>query len=448
MKHLSAVFLFLLLFSAACSGQAIPTVSVAVITTPGAVNPEVPAPGTPAAVTQFDAARAFEHNRKLSVDIGKRVAGTPGGQAAADYIASEFEKSGLQVTRQPFPFQGWEDRGTSVRVISPEAPALDAQAIQFSSGGKVEGEIVLVPGLGTRDDFSKVNVREKIALVKRGTLPFGTKALDAQEAGASAILIYNDTPTIFNGTMRERANIPTIALSGASGTQLLNLLRNGTVRLKVESDSGIVQRTGTNVIGTIKGKNDEAIVMGGHYDSVAAGPGAGDNGSGTATILELARVWGSRPQPEHTLVFIAFDAEELGLIGSEAYVNSLSQEQLRKTDEMLNFDMLGAGGGPLLLMGDGNTALLGRSSAKQLNIEARNGTLPANAGSDHESFARRGIDTVFFMRDYNLLHTPEDTIDQIHKEYLEEAGRVAERLIERLDAMPPKADTSKLLPTE
>src|SRR5207253_8354316 len=105
------------------------------------------------------------------------------------------------------------------------------------------------------------------------------------------------------------------------------------------------------------------------------------------TILELARVMGARPQPEHTLVFIAFDAEELGLLGSEAYVNQLTADQLTKTRAMLNFDMLGGGKGPLLVMGNGNAALLARSSAQQLNITAQHGTLPANAGSHHQALA-------------------------------------------------------------
>lgn len=225
------------------------------------------------------------------------------------------------------------------------------------------------------------------------------------------------------------------------------------MRASIASDAAVEKRTGYNVIGTLKGKTDETLVLGGHYDSVSAGPGAGDNASGTAVVLELARVMASKPQPQHTLIFVGFDAEELGLLGSRAYVDALSPEQLNKMRAMLNFDMLGAGGGPLLLMGDGNVSLLARSSAKELNIDARNGQLPANAGSDHESFARRGVDTVFFMRDYDSLHTPEDTIDQIHQEFLEEAGRVAERLIERMEALPLKSDSSnqdasKLMPTE
>lgn len=445
-KYLIFILLIGSLLASGCSAQGSPTVTVASIPPTRAFIQT--GQGTSAATGLFDASRAFEHNRKLSVDIGKRVAGTQGGQNAADYIASEFEKSGLHVTRQPFPFEGWEDRGTTVQLVSPETTLLEAQPLQYSVGGKVDGEVVLIPGLGSRDDFSKVNVRGKIALVKRGTLTFGSKAQNAQEVGALAVLIYNEAPSIFSGTLRERVSIPTLGLSGKSGEAILKLLKSGAVRVKVQSDSGVEKRMGYNIIGTIEGKSDETIVMGGHYDSVSAGPGAGDNGSGTATLLELARVMASQPQPEHTLVFIAFDAEELGLLGSRAYVNELSDVQVSKIQAMLNFDMLGAGGGPLILMGDGNAALLARSSAQQMNIDAHNAQMPANAGSDHESFARRGIDTVFFMRDYNLLHTPEDTIDQVKVEYLGEAGRVGERVIKRLDASPLKSGSSQMMPTQ
>lgn len=446
MKRFISLFALCFLFlSAGCSGQAMPTVTVAEMppTPVFASGSET----TPVPETSFDAARAYEDNRKLAVDIGKRVAGTPGEQAAADYIAGEFQKSGLQVSRQPFPFQSWQDHGTTVALVGSTPSTLDAQPIQYSIGGKVEGEVVLVPNLGSRDDFSKVDVKGKIALVKRGTLPFSDKSNNAAEVGATAILIYNDAPESFTGTLRDKVTIPTIALSGVSGQALIKMLGSGNARVQIASDTSVVEQTGYNVIGKIQGKTDETIVLGGHYDTVSVGPGAGDNGSGTATLIELARVMGSRPQPQHTLVFIAFDAEELGLVGSRAYVDGLSNAQVQNIRAMLNFDMLGAGSGPLLLMGDGNVALLGRSSAKQLNIDARNGQLPANAGSDHQSFARRGVDTVFFMRDYNLLHTPQDTIDQVHQEYLGEAGRVAERLLERLDASTPPSESSRLMPT-
>lgn len=446
MTRFFSVFLLLasVLVSACANRPALPTVTVAQFQP----TPALVATTDPAGAANFDAAHAYAYNRKLAVDIGKRVAGTPGSQAAADFIASEFEKSGLQVTREAFTFQGWEDRGTTVQMLTPALLTIEAQAIQYTVGGKVQGELVAVPGVGSRDDFAQVNVRGKIALVKRGTLQFSEKSRNAAQAGATAVLVYNEAPDSFSGTMRDKVSIPTIGVSGAAGTQLLSQLSKGSVTVSIASDAGVKERTGQNVIGTLPGKSDETIVLGGHYDAVAAGAGAGDNGAGMATILELARVMAGRPQPEHTLVFIAFDAEELGLIGSRAYVNQLSADQLGKLRAMLNFDMLGAGSGPLLLMGDGNAALTARAAAQQLNIKAQNGKLPDNAGSDHQSFARKGVDTVFFMRNYDKLHTPADNIDQIKQEYLDEAGRVAQRLLERLDATPLKDDSSKLMPTE
>ncbi len=446
MNRFFSVFLLVIAAAlSACGGNAGPTVTVAEL--PPTPSYVVSATETPTVPTDFDSARAFEHNRKLAVDIGKRVAGTEGGQAAADYIAKEFEASGLQVTRQPFTFESWEDRGTSVQVTAPKPLNPEAHTIQYSVGGKATGEIVNVPGLGERQDFAKVNVRGKIALVQRGVVSFSLKAQNAADAGATAILIYNDKPSTYTGTLRDEVTIPTIGISGEAGKQILSMLAKGKVQAAINSDAGTETRTGYNVIGTIEGKTDETIVLGGHYDTVPAGPGAGDNGTGTSVFLELARVMARGPQPNYTLKFIAFDAEELGLFGSRAYVDELTDEQLGKIHAMLNFDMLGAGGGPLIMMGDGNVALMARSSAQELGIDARNGQMPSNAGSDHESFARRGVDTVFFMRNYDLLHTPEDTIDQVKEEYLDEAGRVAERVLERMDEML-QMDSSKLMPTE
>lgn len=421
---------------AACASAA-PTVTVM---PPPTLTPTPFARPTPERAN-FDAARAFVVARKLAGEIGARVAGAESAANAAAYIAREFEASGLTVTRQTFAFEGWEDLGTTAQLLAPQAQTLEAQPLQYSPGGKVEGALALTPGIGTRADFAKVNVRGKIALVKRGTLPFAVKAANAAEAGAVALLIYNDQPALFGGTLSDRVDIPVIGLSGASAAGILKVAASGAARARIDSAAQRVTRVGNNVIGVLRGARDETIVLGGHYDSVAAGPGAGDNASGIATLLELARVAGAGAPPQHTLVFIAFDAEELGMLGSRAYVDSLSDAQLAKLRGMLNFDMLGAGDGPLLLMGDGNLALLSRASAKELDIDARNSSLPANAGSDHESFARRGIDTVFFMRDYALLHTPDDTLAQIKLEYLNEAGRVAQRVLERLDAAP-KADSS------
>ena len=416
-----AIFLLTLI---ACAPIAAPTQVAPTATPPTVVAAPTVAPANSA--TAFDARRAFEHNQMLAVTIGKRVAGTENSGRAGDYIAQQFKSFGYTVEKQAFPFEFWEDHGTQVQITAPETRSIQARPIQYSPAGNVEAELVSVRGNGTESDFASVNAQGRIALVQRGTIPFSDKATNAAKAGAAAVLIYNTEPIAFTGTLRDPVSIPAIALSGTDGRSLLDLLAKGSVKVKVASDTAVVKKTGQNIVATKRGTMDGVVILGGHYDTVDAGPGAGDNGSGTAVLLELARVLGQQ-QHKNTFVFIAFDGEEFGLFGSRYYVEQLSAAERAKIKGMLNFDMLGGGSGPLLAGGDGQLGRLTRDAAEQLGIQARNFQLGGNAGSDHEPFQRVGIDTVFFSRDYNLLHTPQDTIDQIQEAYLGEAGRVGER---------------------
>lgn len=395
-----------------------------------------PAPTAPPPTStpnpEFDSARAYAHNRFLAETIGARVAGTDAATRAGDYIAQEFTKYGYIIEKQAFTFEGWEDRGTQVQLIVPETRTLNARPIQYSPAGKVEAEVVAVGGLGEAGDFVRVNVKGKIALVQRGTIPFSDKALNAQNAGALAAIVYNNAPDNFQGTLRERPSIPVLALSGRDGQAIIDLLAKGAVKIKIESDAGIMQRTGRNIIATKRGASNRVIVLGAHYDSVELGKGANDNGSGTAVLLELARVLGQKSRAA-TLVFIAFDAEELGLIGSRHYVAGLNDDARQTIVAMLNFDMLGGGSGGLGLGGDGDVGRAARDAAEALKIPARNFRLGGGASSDHAPFQDAGIDTVFFSRDYDLLHTPQDTFDQIREQFLAEAGRVAVKAVEGLE---------------
>lgn len=431
--RLSLILFFVLSLIACAPAVVRPTVAPTLAPQTAPTLVQAQAPSAESAAIAFDAHRAFEQNQTLAVTIGKRVAGSDNGVRAGDYIAQQFSSYGYTVQKQPFSFQSWEDRGTRLTVTAPETRSVDARPIQYSPAGNVEAELAAVPGNGTEGDFAGTNVRGHIVLVARGTIPFSEKALNAAKAGALALLIYNNQPGGFSGTLRDRVSIPTIGLSGTDGRALLDLLSKDTVKVKLESDTATQQKTGYNIIGSQRGSTDGVIILGGHYDTVDAGPGAVDNGSGTAVLLELARVLGQRPH-KNTFTFIAFDAEELGLLGSQYFVQNLSSADRSNIKGMLNFDMLGGGSGPLLAGGDGDLGKLTRDAAKQMGIDARNFALGGNSGSDHESFQRVSIDTVFFSRDYNLLHTPQDTIDQIQENYLDEAGRVGERAALEFDA--------------
>ena len=112
------------------------------------------------------------------------------------------------------------------------------------------------------------------------------------------------------------------------------------MRARVEFRTG--QTPTQNVIAETRGGDpNKVIVVGAHLDSVGVGPGSNDNGSGSAAILEMAEQLRG-VFPKNKIRFIWFSAEESGLLGSEAYVDSLPASERRKIAAMLNFDMIGS----------------------------------------------------------------------------------------------------------
>lgn len=437
MKNFSRAISFHLLFFAigiaACAPtttRTLPTLTIAPrtptlapTTAPALAQGAFVAP-TSCAQADFDSQCAYAQNQMLAVTLGIRVAGSPSGTRAGDYIADQFKSFGYVVDKQEFTFEPWEDLGTKAIIPNSDSHELEIIPIQFSTAGHLEAEVVAISGAGEPSDYANANVKGKIAFVQRGTLQFYDKSKNAADAGAAAVIIYNNAPQLFGGTMREQSPIPTLAMSGRESDKILSALNQGTVKIRIDSDTQKTKKVAHNIIATKPGTNGKTLVLGGHYDTVAGAPGANDNGSGTAVLMELARVMAKRDM-KYTLVFIGFDAEEYGLVGSRYYADHLSDSDKGKIAAMLNFDMLAGGKGSLGLGGDGNIAEVARQAANMLGIDARNFKLGNNAGSDHQSFTRLGIDSVFFSRDYDLLHTPQDSIDQIHPEWLGEAGRVA-----------------------
>lgn len=184
-----------------------------------------------------------------------------------------------------------------------------------------------------------------------------------------------------------------------------------------------------NVIGVLPGESERRIVIGGHMDHVGYGPqmsldgitgihpGADDNGSGATTVMELARVLSKGPKPKHTLVFMCFSGEEMGLLGSRAYVTSLGKE-VDKIDLMVNYDMVG------YLRGDSLPALGARAVPELIDIIGKIGNkypfkvfpAPDSSGnSDHASFGQAGVPYVFFFTGLHAnYHRVSDTADKIN----------------------------------
>lgn len=209
-------------------------------------------------------------------------------------------------------------------------------------------------------------------------------------------------------------------------------------------------------VGILRGKSGRMIVLGGHIDSAGPEiPGANDDASGSAVVLEAARVLGAGPELESTIVFALFGGEEQGLVGSEFFVESF--ESLDSVALMLQVDMAN-GLGTLLLdpnaHGATAPAWLVRAAVEEFDALGYTGltypmhyfgvnySMPVGSGSDHEPFLRAGIPAIDFTTDVNdPIHTPQDDFQNFDPAGLKRSGDLVLRLIGRFDAGVPDRTT-------
>jgi Iap family predicted aminopeptidase len=368
----------------------------------------------------FSGPTALTHVQALANGIGSRVAGSPIQDQTRQYLMDQYRQLGYQVDTQPFTITAYQDRGSKVALTGALGQDIQANTLQYSAGGSVEAEIVEA-GLGRSDDFEDAGAAGKVALVTRGDTRFDDKVKAAQAAGAVAVIVGNNEDGSFNGSLLGPSTIPAVGVSKADASTLRQAIRAGSTTVRVDVDASSEQSTGANVVAT-KAGGPQTVVIGAHMDSVAAGPGANDNGSGTAVVLELARVLAARPTPL-TVTFVDFDAEEIGLVGSSYYVSQLSDTQRQSIVGMINLDMVGVGDRSLV-GGTDQMTRLAQAAATRSGLSL--GTMPETGGSDHASFMRAGIPALFIYRsnDPNY-HSPNDLAQYVDPANLQIAGDLA-----------------------
>ncbi|MBF6127477.1 M28 family metallopeptidase [Nocardia brasiliensis] len=308
-----------------------------------------------------------EFQKIADANGGTRAAGTPGFDASRDYVVKKLRGAGYQVTVQKFDFPFFQEKSTAVlNQVSPDAKTYKPTP----PGGSALGDFVTLTYSGSGDVNAKVQAVDltlpptpepsstsgceaadfanftagNIALLQRGTCPFADKARNAQTAGAAGVIIFNEgqpgRTDAFAGTLGGPGfTIPVVGASFAVGEDLASPA-DTVVRLKTDTESKV--RSTSNVLAESKqGKADKVVMAGAHLDSVLAGPGINDNGSGSAGILEVALQMAKFP-PKNKVRFAWWGAEELGLLGSEHYVANLSEADRAKIALYLNFDMIGS----------------------------------------------------------------------------------------------------------
>lgn len=376
-------------------------------------------PATPLAATsgteerlEHDLDNAMEHVRVLSVGIGPRVSGSHEARETVAYIAEAFRSYGYTVEVMEFTYETRFRQATvTVGGETIEGVALNGEATgeRSAEGRAVDG------GLTGNDSFS-------------GAIPVGSRStsrpqdsmmfMAAARNGAAGLVIVNHEPWRLAGfPIPARDAIPVVLVPQTEADRFSRAIAEGA---SISLDIGPARPVAMNVIARPAEGARCDILAGGHHDTVSAAPGAADNASGVAIVLELARAFAGDGLDEG-LCFATFGAEESGLFGSRALARRLA-EAGKLPEIMVNFDVTARGEAIELI---GTRALVDRAVAllEREGFPAYASALPEGYGSDHMSFADAGVPVLFFSDgDVSLIHTPGDVLEIVEPEALDRIG--------------------------
>jgi hypothetical protein len=302
---------------------------------------EAPTATTPAPAGPIAEADVLEHlaalERIARRNGGNRAAGTAGERETSAYIARTLRAAGWTVRFEAVTFPFFELRGRP-RVTGLER-GRDFAVLEYSGSGTVRGRVTALDDRACTPGALAPVRRGDVAVVARGTCTFRVKARNAQRAGAAALVVVDggaQRPVRATLGDPEGVDIPVVSASAAAGARLAR--SRGPVALRVQTTSQ--RRRTRNVIADTPGAppGGRIVMAGAHLDSVAAGPGINDNGSGVSALLEVAERLAGRPGLR--LGFWA--AEERGLHGSRRHVRGLDRGERRSLIAYLNFDMVGS----------------------------------------------------------------------------------------------------------
>lgn len=368
----------------------------------------------------------------------------------------------------------------------------DYVPLAFSPSVPAEGPVVFAGyGISAPqfdyDNYAGVDVNGKIVMILRGSpdganphgrfaeftmpgLEIQNKTLKAREKGAAGVVFVSSEVSFGSdrlATLRHDLNfldsgIPTVVISQQAAESMLGKrtiveLENNfngkaaplplDATVAFQTDVVQIEGSASNVVGMIQGSDprlaSEYVVIGAHYDhlglggseSLAQNPvgsihhGADDNASGTSALLELARVMSAgRQHLRRSIVFVAFSAEELGLLGSAAYTKNPAVP-LSSTVAMINMDMVGRLRDGKLFVGGVGTSPEWKPLLERLNSSPQPAASVATDStrftlsfgqdgygpSDHQSFYVRDVPVLFFFTGtHDDYHKPSDTADKVN----------------------------------
>jgi len=380
--------------------------------------------------------RAFDELGWLCDNVGGRIAGTAAGRQAEDWAIAALGRRGLpRVWDEALDLQVWERGPLAAVVGGPGGWRLTAVA-HANSPLSVDLEAAIVDvGHGRAADFAgrAADLRGAIALCDE-EVPPGERnphrserlaAAAAHGAGALLILSAASGGLARTGVCHPRlAPIASLGIAREDGLRLRRLLAGGkTPRLSISMRNQVSSGQGRNILAEIPGREPDAglVLAGGHLDSWDLAQGATDNGLGAAIVLEMAGVLASLPteaRPRASLRFALWTAEEIGLLGSGAYV-AARQAELPRHRAVMNFDMTGSPYGYWLPGLGGPGSMLPRL-ADQLAPLGMGRRVDHRAGlhSDHQPFMLAGVPVVGLLGELGpdgarYYHSLGDTFEKV-----------------------------------
>ncbi|KAL3471615.1 hypothetical protein BJX99DRAFT_21605 [Aspergillus californicus] len=334
-----------------------------------------------------------------------RVFGGAAHQDTVNWLYRELKRTGYYDVYKQEQVHLWSNAEQTLTTAAGES--FNPTAMTYSPSVNATAELAVISGLGCSLADFPASVAGKIVLVQRGNCTFGEKSVWAAAADAAATITYNNVPGTLSGTLgaAESELGPYSAIVGISleeGEALIALAEDGPLTVNLWVESSLENRTTHNVIAQTKGGDQNNVVsLGGHTDSVNAGPGINDDGSGIISNLVIAKAL-TKFSVKNAVRFCFWTAEEFGLLGSEYYVSSLSPAELDKIRLYLNFDMIASPNYALMLYdGDGSafnlTGPAGSGAIEKLfeDYFTAEGypTIPTefDGRSDYEAFILNGI---------------------------------------------------------
>lgn len=308
---------------------------------------------------KFKAKNSIGHIKALE-GIGNRFVGSEGDKKAIQFIEQKFNDFGLQVEKTPIKVPTFVDNGASIEIIST-GKVIEAIPAYFSPATTDEGitaEMIFVKG-GEEKDYEGLDVKGKIVVLNEEGLGYsrfwlGTFAKLAKQKGAVGMIVIHPMPWAYRMSMEAgnssiekrflKEQLPAVCVSAVDGLKIIKAIGAGAAKIRYISRTIVSESKSYVISGFHKGTElpEERIAILAHRDN-GYPPGANDNGSGTGTMLELARIM-TQHKFKRTIEFISSTAEEGVTQGIYEYIQKHKESLQQNMKAVFDLDMFGVGG--------------------------------------------------------------------------------------------------------